>query len=256
LNPITAWARFQLQSEQLDLVARYRAVVAGSQHMCNELAKHGVDSARLHLATLFPPESHPDSSPPVMRQPTGKLLMVGRLVDVKGGRNLIEALPLASARLPYRLSLTIAGSGPEEAQLRTLAVSIGAEINFVGWVEGPRMDSLMREADLLAMPSLWPEPFGLAGLEAGCVGLPSVAYASGGVVDWLIAGESGEVAPADPPTPAGLADAIVRALAEPSHYQRLRHGAWEMSKRFTIEAHMDKLASIMERVAHDARVCV
>jgi glycosyltransferase involved in cell wall biosynthesis len=182
--------------------------------------------------------------------------MVGRLVDVKGGHHLIQALPLASARLAYPLSLTIAGSGPEEPRLRTLAKSIGADVNFAGWVEGAKLDSLMRKADLLAIPSLWPEPFGLVGIEAGCVGLPSVAYASGGVLDWLIAGESGELAAADPPTPAGLADAIVRALADPPHHQRLRHGAWEMSKRFSVESHMDKLESIMERAAHDASVCV
>jgi glycosyltransferase involved in cell wall biosynthesis len=108
----------------------------------------------------------------------------------------------------------------------------------------------MREADLLAAPSIWPEPFGLGGIEAGCVGLPTVAYATGGVLDWLVPGETGECAPGDAPTAAGLADAIVRALADPKHWAALRQGAWEKAREFTREKHMNLLESVLGSAAH------
>ena len=107
----------------------------------------------------------------------------------------------------------------------------------------------MRCCDLLAVPSLWPEPFGLVGLEAGCVGLPSVGFAVGGIPDWLIPGETGELAPGDPPTAEGLADAVVRALADPIHLGRLRRGAWEMSRRFTLTKHLDILEPVLALAA-------
>jgi glycosyltransferase involved in cell wall biosynthesis len=92
---------------------------------------------------------------------------------------------------------------------------------------------------------LWPEPFGLVGIEAGCLGVPAVGYAVGGIPDWLIAGESGELAPGDPPTVDGLAEAMVRALASPEHYARLCQGAWKLAQRFTLESHLDQLEPIL-----------
>ena len=103
----------------------------------------------------------------------------------------------------------------------------------------------MRQADLLAVPSLWPEPFGLVGIEAGCFGLPAVGYAVGGIPDWLIPGQTGELAPGDPPTVEGLAEAMARALADPEHHARLSRGAWELSKQFDTPRHLAMLEPIL-----------
>ncbi|HEX9582458.1 MAG TPA: glycosyltransferase, partial [Gemmatimonadales bacterium] len=93
---------------------------------------------------------------------------------------------------------------------------------------------------------------GLVGLEAACVGLPSVGYAVGGIPEWLIAGETGELAPGDPPTTEGLAHAITRALNDPPHYQRLRRGAWEQVARFTMERHLNALLPVLEDAGRTA----
>jgi glycosyltransferase involved in cell wall biosynthesis len=106
----------------------------------------------------------------------------------------------------------------------------------------------MRQADLLAMPSLWPEPFGLLGPEAGCVGLPSVGYAHGGIPDWLVEGESGALAPS-PPTVEGLADAILRAISDADRHQVLRVGAWQMAQRFSAERHVRQLEAVLRQTA-------
>ena len=103
----------------------------------------------------------------------------------------------------------------------------------------------MRSADLLAVPSVWPEPFGLVGVEAGCVGLPAVAYAVGGISAWLRPGESGELAPADPPTAPGLAKAIVRVLADVAYWRQLSAGAWEMARNYTREGHVSHIDEIL-----------
>src|SRR5262245_19017241 len=111
--------------------------------------------------------------------------MVGRLTKAKGGEQLLRAIPLASAKLGRPLSVTIAGTGPEHERLETLGRVLAVAVTFTGWVDAAMRTALMREADLLVVPSVWPEPFGLVGLEAGSVGLPAVAYASGGILDWL-----------------------------------------------------------------------
>jgi glycosyltransferase involved in cell wall biosynthesis len=171
------------------------------------------------------------------------------LTDLKGGRFLIEALRQAREHLARPLALVVAGDGSERPQLEGLARRHALPAEFLGWIDAPRLRAVMRQSDLLAVPSLWPEPFGLVGIEAGCVGLPAVGFAVGGVPDWLIPGESGELAPADPPTVAGLAAALVRALADPGRLARLRHGAWQSAARFTRESHLLCLEGILRAAA-------
>lgn len=147
--------------------------------------------------------------------------------------------------------MTIAGDGPERQALKQAAEELGIAVEFAGWVNTRQKLALMREADLLAAPSLWPEPFGLVGIEAGCLGLPAVGYAVGGIPDWLIPGETGELAPGDPPTVDGLAQAMIRALAGPAHYNRLCTGAWNLAKRFTLENHLAFLEPILAAIARE-----
>jgi len=97
----------------------------------------------------------------------------------------------------------------------------------------------------LIVPSVWPEPFGLVGIEAGCVGLPAVGYGVGGIPDWLKPGISGELASGDTPNPDELADAVVRAIGDESHWQKLRVGAWEMAQQFPRQRHLDQLEKIL-----------
>ena len=133
--------------------------------------------------------------------------------------------------------------------LRELARREGVDAEFRGWLDPGELRALYRTAELLAVPSLWPEPFGLVGIEAGCVGLPSVGFAVGGIPDWLIPGVSGECAPGTRPTAATLSSAIIRALRDPDHYAALRRGAWETARRFTVDRHMTVLERALNRAA-------
>jgi len=190
-----------------------------------------------------------DVQPPQRELPAGRMLFVGRLVDLKGAHYLLRALAVAREKLGKELTLTIAGSGPEEMSLRTLAGRLNLSVRFAGWLDVQDRLKEMRLADLLIVPSLWPEPFALVGIEAGCVGLPAVGYANGGIPDWLAPGESGELASANPPRVEGLAAAMVRALADPEHYRRLCQGAWNRARRLTAASHLDRLLPILEKAA-------
>jgi glycosyltransferase involved in cell wall biosynthesis len=248
LNPLTMWQLFQIQSARHARLRDYEAVLVASRHMHREFERHGVSEGRLHLAPLPTGDGVPDASAPLPRDPRGRILFVGRLMDVKGVTNLLRALPSAASKLGRALTLTIAGEGPARAAIQSLARDLGLTVEFTGWVGSEQRSHLMREAELIAVPSLWPEPFGLVGIEAGCVGVPAVGYAVGGIPDWLIPGQSGELAPADPATPEGLAEAIVRALANPAHYHQLCVGAWEVARRFGPERHLAQLEQILTAV--------
>jgi glycosyltransferase involved in cell wall biosynthesis len=250
-HPGTMLRMFRQQLGRKARFTRLHTILVASGHMYQEFERHGVGTDRLRLVRL-PFEGSAIDLPPPRRDPQGRISFVGRLMDVKGVRHLIRALPKASVRLGRTLTLTVAGDGPDRAILQNLAAQLGVKVDFLGWVDSEQRLKLMRQTDLLAAPSLWPEPFGLVGIEAGSIGLPAVGYAVGGIPDWLVAGESGELAPGDPPTVEGLSEAIVRALSDADHYNKLCLGAWKGAKRFTLEDHLTELEPIL---AASARAC-
>jgi glycosyltransferase involved in cell wall biosynthesis len=248
-SPRTMLRLYREQRRRKETLARYRAVLVASRHMAAEYRRHGVADDRLHHVPLFPPDSTPDADPPAPRPRSDRVLFVGRITALKGLLHLIEALPVAAAQLGRRLTLVVAGDGPMRAAAEAAAKEAGLPAEFLGWVSAERRDAEMRAADLLAVPSVWPEPFGLVGIEAGCVGLPAAGYATGGIPDWLTPGVSGESAPNFRPDAGELCDAVRRALADDGHWQRLRVGAWETAKRFTPESHLARLTAILEAAA-------
>ncbi len=96
---------------------------------------------------------------------SGNLLYVGRLSQEKGLEQLID---IVNRRKD--LSLAIVGSGPIETDLKLRA---GDNIDFLGYVENEKIDSVMIQYDALILPSIR-EPWGLVVQEALACGLPVI----------------------------------------------------------------------------------
>lgn len=258
LNPVTMWKLYERSAERNKQLAKYAAILVASEHMRREYLRHGVAPGSIHLAPLpNPNESQPGPAERRSETPS-RILFLGRLTKLKGVADLLESVPLAEKwlaekRQGCRLTVTIAGDGPEQERLQALARRNGIQAEFTGWIGSSRKSELMQQVDLLAVPSLWPEPFGLVGIEAGAFGVPAVAYDVGGISDWLISGYSGELAPGNPPSATGLAEAIVRALIDPSHYLDLSNGAREVAARFTLARHVSQIESTFETILRAAR---
>ena len=245
LRPAGFTAAWERQRARAADFGRYRQLQAASQHMQAELRRQA--GSAVPVALLPYPLAEARAAEPAPRPgPPRRVLMLARLTAGKGGAHLLRALAAAEAGLGRRLEATIAGDGPERPRLERLARELGLDARFPGWVDAAARRRLLQEADLLAMPSLWPEPFGLAGLEAAARAVPAVAYAVGGIPDWLTAGESGELAPGAPPTVAGLAQALIRALADTERWNRQRRQAWTRSASFGLEAHLDALEAALD----------
>lgn len=259
LNPLTMLKLFQLQSVRLKLLHRYGAIVTHSSHMRDEYLRNGLPAEKVHslsyYAHLSPGWGAARPAVPVETEVKGHfhLLFSGRMDKLKGGQVLISALPEVRSSLGVPLTVTFAGDGPERARWEAAAREVcsrlrDVKVRFIGWVEKPQLDSLYQEADLLVFPSLWPEPFGLTGLEAGQHGLPVAAFPVGGVRDWLVDGVNGHLARGRSLTHAALAGAIVKCLADREAYARLRSGALSTTNKFTMESHIRALTGVLNRV--------
>jgi Glycosyltransferase len=171
------------------------------------------------------------------------LLSVGRLSTRKGLREFVtHALPRIVAVRPDVLLLVV-GDAPRQAlhaeaqtpeSIRTAAeaAGVGAQLLFLGVItDYAELGAVYRASDVHVFPVRDipgdPEGFGMVAVEAAAHGLPSVAFATGGIVDAVAEGCSGHLVP--PGDYAALSDAIISALAE---RESLRSSCIEFARRF------------------------
>ncbi len=173
----------------------------------------------------------------------GSVLYAGRLEPEKGVMQLLECFAVVVERMA-EARLTLAGTGSLDRELRDRVRRMGLEasVELTGHLNGESMRRLYRQARLLVMPSLWPEPFGLAGPEAMSYGVPVVGSGRGGMSSWLKDGKNGLVA--DPDDRQAFAVAVVRLLEDDELYGTLSENARKGVRRFAPERHARQLEDV------------
>ncbi len=243
------WAR-----EQLRLLSQYAAVVVASGHMREEYMRHGVQPTRITSIPLFgdPPDAALSVPAPAAAHTDSngrhRLVFIGRMTSLKGPQLLAKAVVVAMRKLGRKIQMDFIGDGPLLASCKEAAQKDGIEGVFHGWLEGEAKLAALDGACGLVMPSLWPEPFGLVGLECARFGIPSAAFDVGGISEWLHDGANGILAKSDPPTAESMGDAIVDLIRDESKWLGFRSGAMQMASDFTLDRHARRLLSVLEQV--------
>lgn len=221
-----------------DRIARADAVLVSSEHMRDVCVANGIPRARIAITPPpLPDDAYALVVPP--RSPERRLVFASRLTPRKGLRSLLGAL----AKIPYaeRPLLVVAGEGEaEEHAARAQAARDGVAVEWRGKLSAAELRAEIDRADAVAVPSLWPEPFGLVGIEAQARGRPAVAYEVGGISDW-IRGAGIAVRRADE---AALAAAIRTVTGEPA-WSRFSFTARERAEEHRLGAHAERLIGIL-----------
>jgi glycosyltransferase involved in cell wall biosynthesis len=251
LNPLTMARDYARQQARLDRLRTGAALITASAHMREEYMHHGFPADRVVHLPLPVPEVPP--ARPAPPAPPARLVWSGRMERPKGGDLCLEAAALAARALDRPLDLTLFGDGREREAWERQAGRLtkgGAplRVTFAGWVAAETMDRAFAAADLLVLSSVWPEPYGRVGLEAGRQGVPAAAFAVGGIPEWLDDGVNGRLAPADPPRAAALATAIAACLRDPAEHARLRAGAQAAASRLGFDDHAARLERIFREL--------
>lgn len=181
-------------------------------------------------------------------RPGPRVLFAGRLTPQKGLRYLLEAVRMS--RVPYRL--IVAGDGPDAAGSRALAGGLGLadRVDFVGWRSPEQIDDLYAACALVVVPSVWPEPFGMVGPEAMGHAKPVVAFAVGGIPDWLEDGVTGFLVP--PRDVRALAGRIDRLLEDGDLAHRMGEaGRAKALRLYGQEEHVRTLVGLLERAVRE-----
>ena len=123
------------------------------------------------------------------------------------------------------------------------------DIRFTGWLGPSERSAAFAEVDLLVVPSLWPEPFGLVGPEAASAGVPALAFDVGGIREWLTDSVNGRLVPPAPDAAGTLAHAIRDCLSDPARLQRWGAQALADSQTRTLTSHVDSLEDVLAGAA-------
>jgi glycosyltransferase involved in cell wall biosynthesis len=232
-------------SQQQALFSRYAAVVVASEHMSREMAGNGVPPDRLRVLPLF---STVKADAIAASGEPDTVLFAGRMTSLKGGDVLIRAAARATRLLGRPVRLLMAGDGPQKDAWRSLATSLRVELEMSGWIAHEDRARVYGRAVLVAVPSLWPEPFGLVGLDAAALGRPAVAFDVGGIGDWLTDGVNGKlVEPAA--GEEGLTSALAALLDNAAERERMGRGAFDVSRRMSLAVHIERLEAVLNRIA-------
>jgi glycosyltransferase involved in cell wall biosynthesis len=181
-----------------------------------------------------------------------RLLNVGRLIPRKGVRHLIRALAkMRPVRRP--VSLTIVGSGPQEAELRALVQSLGVRgIRFAGFVDQDELPAYYAAADVFVFPTL-DDPYGIVLLEAAACGLALTASEhAGATLDFVKDGESGLTF--DPHDEHALAELIARLADSPKLVRDLGLVAYNVARLRTPDRTAEKYLSAITKVLADRKL--
>lgn len=231
--------RLREVGRRLPLVRGADGTVVYSEYARSVAIRNGVDADRCRAIPYFIERAAAPPPPPI----GGTVAFVGRIVGRKGLDVLIEALAMA----PGWDELVVVGDGWDRSRCERLAAPLAGRVRFVGWLDEAGVAEILSQARVVAVPSRWPEPFGIVGIEAMAAGRPVVASRVGGIPEWLDDGETGlAVAPGDV---AALATALTQLLADDELAARLGRAAWERSARFSAGLHLDALDRVYGEAA-------
>lgn len=235
-----SWRRLGAKLNERDVCRRMDQILVASQFMRALMLRNGVPAERITVTPLFCSLDVPAVPPQMPSHP--RLAFVGQIQKHKGLDVLLRALP----ELPRDVGLDVAGDGPLRQRCEALARRLGVaeRVTFHGWVSRDRLPSILEAVSVVVVPSTWNEPFGLAGLEAMAHGRPVVAFAVGGISEWLEDGATGIQVDAVGPEP--LATALRRLFADPDRARELgQRGHARVRERFTIERHLDDVLAAL-----------
>lgn len=240
-----AFASLGKKLEEIDRNRRLDRLVVASGFMRGELEKNGFDGAKIRVLPPVPPDPALPRAEGVSSVP-GRMLYAGQVVRGKGVDLLIRALHGLEG--DWTLSLAGQGSALEKCQKLASRLGLSGRLTVHGHLDAAGLSRQYREAQIVAVPSAWQEPFGMVGVEAMRHERPVVGFAVGGIPDWLKDGENGLlVAPGDV---GALREALRRLLRDPAACQRMgRCGRGMAMTVFSFAGYVDNLQQVLTELA-------
>lgn len=239
------WVSYTAKRREIALNRKFRCLIVASHFMREELLRNGFAAERVAVHAPVP-RSVKESFQSSFSE-RNLIVYSGQIVRGKGVDVLLESLALLT--MPFEA--VIFGDGSHRAHCESLSrrLGLGDRVRFAGFVSHAEILNHYRESSVAVISSVWPEPFGMVGLEAMHCGLPVVGFDAGGIKEWLIDGVNGYlVAWGDR---VGYARRLDELLRDKARARSLgERGRLLAGERFSFESYIHGLESLFSRIAN------
>ncbi len=179
-----------------------------------------------------------------------EIIFVGRLVQRKGVKYLIEALAHVKNKIPH--TLTIIGDGPERADLeqQTRDLDLQDRVIFTGRISDEELYKHYNQCSFIVLPAVYDakgdiEGLGVVLLEAMAHEKPAIASNAGGITDIITDGENGYLVP--PGDASALANVIMTLATDKTACKRMGERAKQIvDDKFSWNRIVNQLAALYE----------
>lgn len=226
-------------------------VTCDSPHMVPRLVSLGASSDAVHIINFgvdterFRPQTpQRDIKGELDLRYAAVVISLRSLRPVYDVATLIRAAPAVLRAVPQAVFL-VAGRGEEEANLRSLATSLGVagHVRFLGMVANEALPDYLNSADVYVSTSLSDAGIAASTAEAMACGLPAVVTDFGDNGSWVKDGETGYLFPCGDSD--RLAERLIQLLGDSSLRERLgANGRREIVQRNSYQGEMKKMESI------------
>lgn len=159
------------------------------------------------------------------------VLFGGRLSGAKGGGQAILTIKEVVGELPGVTLLIIGKKNIYANEMLEKAKKDGVdkELVFTGWISGNELKSAYQSCDVLIMPSICFDTFGMVCLEAMACKKPVVATCFGGSKEVVMDSKSGFIV--NPFNTELMAEKIIKLLKNPKEVQEFGSAGYERAKK-------------------------
>jgi glycosyltransferase involved in cell wall biosynthesis len=233
-----------INAENQELSEKYKAIVVMSEYIREQVIHAGTLGEKINVVPY---------STPVYNGPVGTtdekrhIVFAGRVAEIKGPHVMIRALVPVLKRYD-NVVIDIVGDGPQRSHLMTLIADEGLENRVIlhGWQDREQTLSKINSAYLVVFPSIYPEAFGIVGIEAMMRGKPVIGFDVGGVRTWLRSGETGILLQSS--EHEKLRESVIQLLEDPALYKKFSTNAARVARReFSPDAHFAGLKNVYEK---------
>lgn len=232
--------RFKTKYTNREAMKKFNNLLVTTQYMKKMLVSNGFREEKVTVLPLFVEDWG------LRAKYSGNVITYcGRLAKEKGVLHFIQMLRLIDADF----TAVIIGDGPQKEECENLAQITGLtdKIKFTGFLNREELRDYFSQSAVVVIPSLWPEPFCLVGIEAMSFSKPVVAYDVGGIPSWLKDNYNGYLLHRGDIN--GLAQAVATILKNRGLSQGLGENARLLfEEKFRAQTHFESLFSIYESV--------
>ncbi|HYF29395.1 MAG TPA: glycosyltransferase family 4 protein, partial [Candidatus Paceibacterota bacterium] len=177
------------------------------------------------------------------------ILFGGRLSKLKGAETAVRVLAEVAKTVPNATLLIMGRQGPYAKEIKALARTLGVvdRLIFTGWISGDELRAAYHASDVVAVLSIYLDPFPTITLEAMACGKPVIGTSLGGTSEAIEDGVTGYVV--DPCNTAEAGKKTAELLTDDARSAAFgQQGRRRVSQVFSLESAVDAYSAICTNI--------